>query len=276
MRNHKFKKQFGQNFLRGDKFAKALIEPLKITQDDLVIEIGPGDGMVTKKLLETGAKTIAIDVDYDVIPKLIKKFGKEPNFRLVHKDILKVNLLKIVEEFAELETDNDFFNIKITGSLPYNISKEIISRLLFINIAEEKINIEAMSFIVQDEVSKSYSAKPPKATFLGMTTALISTVKKLQSIPASQFYPRPKVDGGILFIKPKDTEQKEFEKIKKLLKIGFSSPRKTLRNNLVNSKKYSVKSIDAAFLKLEFSDNKRASEVEMDEWAELEKMLEVM
>lgn len=87
---HNFKKQFGQNFLKNAKFARLMVDNLKIAPEDTIIEIGPGDGMVTKILLDSGAKVIALEIDNDLIPKLIGKFAGYSNFTLVHLSLIHI------------------------------------------------------------------------------------------------------------------------------------------------------------------------------------------
>jgi len=285
---HNFKKNFGQNFLKSSKFVHKLLDPLNLTANDLVIEIGPGDGIVTKSLLESEAQTLCVEIDYDLIAKLIKKFIDMPNFKIVNEDFLKVDLDQIISD------NNVDGGIKFAGSLPYNVSKKIIRKLLDFNyrsyIANDfqiKREIDSMAFIVQDEVAKIYSAKPPYTEFLAVISNIFADVKKLESIPASQFHPKPKVNGGIIFFKLKTAKQiKELLAIKKnealaeavkefetLVRIGFSSPRKKVSSNIKHSRKYEDKKIEKAFEKLKIDDNTRASQLDFQTWVEIWKKL---
>ncbi len=265
MNHHKFKKKWGQNFLKTKRFIDYLITPLELSEEDLVIEIGPGDGAVTAKLLETGAYVISIDIDYDVMPRLVKKYGEFPNFKPVNEDILLINLAKLIETFPEKQS------IKITGSLPYNISKPIIRKCLQFAKAEKRLKI--MTFIVQDEVAKAMTAKAPNASLLSNELGLIGEFKKLKSIPASHFLPKPKVDGGIIQIKIKPNPASS-DNLMKLMKIGFISPRKTLYNNLKNSRKFDK--IDIAMSSLGFKSTVRASELTLENWQKLSASLKLV
>jgi 16S rRNA (adenine1518-N6/adenine1519-N6)-dimethyltransferase len=257
MNRHHFKKQFGQNFLRNDKFVHKLLAPLDLSEGDTVIEIGPGDGRVTNQLLAKGVNVIGIEVDYSLIVALIKRFGTHERFKLINADVLEVDIPELVSAVA---------SYKVTGSLPYNISKKIIAR--FMNMRSKP---EIMSFVLQEEVSQAYSAHPPQATFLSNWLGLQAEVKKLESIPASQFFPVPKVNGGILTIVPsEDTYNiKELNEIIKLIKIAFGQPRKTLWNNMRSSGKWDEGRLRAAFEKLAFSPTIRAAQLSISQWREL-------
>lgn len=235
-----------------------MIDSISPEKDDLIIEIGPGDGAVTKELLKTEAQIISVEIDYDLLPRLITSFGKNNNFKLIHEDILKVKLAEQINENTK--------SIKIIGSLPYNISKQIIDKILKANSTELKdsrAKISLAVFIVQDEVAKIYSAKAPKATFLSNYAGLFADVKKLESIPASQFYPRPKVNGGILLFNLFLEPVKNSYEISRFLKKIFISPRKTLANNLKNlgQAQFSAENLQLVFTKLNLSATARASEL---------------
>lgn len=261
---HTFKKQFGQNFLRNNKYAEKLIKAADITENDLVIEIGPGDGRVTALLLERAQKVLAIDIDYDVIVMMVKKFGDNTDFELIHKDIMEVTEAEIDEIFAGK-------SYKVIGSLPYNISKQIIRK--FIN---HKNLPKQMAFIIQEEVAQAYATEPPKATFLGNWLQLRAEVSKGVSIPKKQFFPVPNVNGGILSITPKhfsEAELTEVKEISKLMKLGFTTPRKTLWNNLKSSGKYSEEKLEGAFSELDL-EKQRPAELELAEWQRLNELLQ--
>lgn len=266
--SHNFKKQFGQNFLRNARFVHELLAPLDLKTGDLVIEVGPGDGMVTKAVLDSGANIVSIEVDYDLLPNLIRKFVENPRFKIKHKDILELNIDEDLKDFSHN-------SIKVVGSLPYNISKKIIRNFLKYSIKKDaKFKIEKLSFIVQDEVAKVYVASAPKATYLSNMAQIYSKVKKLKSIPASQFTPKPKVDGGILYFditEPIFGDDETVLKFEKFLKASFKSSRKTLYNNLTNFRE--KQKVEAAFIKLELKEAIRPSELTFNQWQELFKLV---
>lgn len=265
--SHIFKKNYGQNFLRNGKFVRILSDSLELNSEDTVLEIGPGEGIVTNNLLNSDAKVLSIEIDYSLVPNLIKRFGENSNFELLNEDFLSVNITEALDKIGSGS------KVKAAGSLPYNISKKIIKKLLDFNLSQSKYFIERMAFIVQDEVAKEYVAKAPRASFLSNSIRLYANVKKLESIPASQFYPMPKVNGAILLIEPKKNVAENADEIYKFIRLGYSSPRKTLIKNLKNSNKWSKETLENGFNKLGFTLTARAAELEEEAWVKLFKEL---
>lgn len=265
---HDFKKQFGQNFLRTSRFAKELVANLDLTSNDFVIEIGPGDGKVSQEVLNSGANLLAIEVDYDLLPNLIKRFNDRSNFDIIHDDILNVDINKL-EQLTNVE------KIKVVGSLPYNISKQIIDKFLKLHVEENSLQVEKMAFIVQEEVAIKYNATAPSSTALSLLTSVYANISKGKSIPASQFHPKPKVNGAIIIFEPKPSQAKfnYYSEISKLINIGFSSKKKKLLKNLLNSNRYEEDSIRGAFDKLNIEENKRPPEIDFAIWEGLYKNL---
>lgn len=265
---HNFKKKFGQNFLKSDKFPKILFNSVAHSKDITYIEIGPGDGAVTKNFLEAGLNVIAIEVDYDLIPKLLRRFNGVENFDLINQSVLDVDLHR------ELTQRNASKNLVVYGSLPYNISKKIIEILMEFSLRSE-YEISEMSFIVQEEVAKDYCAKAPKGSFLGAISEQQYAVRKLQSIPAREFFPTPKVNGGILHFTNKNFEGsiELLTEIKNTINIAFSSPRKTLYNNLRNATKYDVERIKQMFSEFDIKETARPSEVPYNLWEPITEFL---
>lgn len=257
---HNFKKRYGQNFLKNTRFAWRLVEASDPQEGDNYIEIGPGDGNITQLLLESRVNVTSIEVDYDLIPKLIKRFDIDATspLQLVHKDILQID--------AEFYKRFEGKQVKVIGSLPYNISKKIINKLLT-DHENGLVKIQSMTFIVQEEVSQDIVAVPPKGNFFSTLMHLRSKVRKFESIPARHFFPVPKVNGGILQISPVDNGFSQ--DLIKFIKNAFSSPRKQMVGNLANSKKWSSEQIKQAMRELGISETARAQEVLIEQWREL-------
>jgi 16S rRNA (adenine1518-N6/adenine1519-N6)-dimethyltransferase len=260
--NHSFKKHYGQNFLKNQKFAAKMVDYLEVDENDTILEIGPGDGMLTKLLLAKGAQVISVEIDYSLLPNLVQKFTGS-NFHLVHEDFLKLELREL---FGKYKISG---KIKVAGSLPYNISKKIISGLIEFNFLNQSYTIDSMCFIVQEEVAQDYVAQAPRGTFLANYVKLLADVKKYESIPANQFFPMPKVNGGILYIKPKEHLESDWREILKLIRIGFVSPRKTAEKNIKSSRKWSEERVASVFSELGIKDKARAAEISPQEWVDM-------
>lgn len=260
---HNFKKQFGQNFLKNSKYAVSLVNNLELVPEDTVIEIGPGDGMVTNLLLQSGAKVIALEIDTELIPKLEQRFRDFPNFKLINLSILEANIQKVLEDNQAGK------NVKVAGSLPYNISKKIIDLFLRFNTLSTNFKISKCCYIVQEEVAKDYVASTPNSSFLSQYSKIFAKVRKLESIPNYMFFPEPKVNGGIIRFDLKEEIPIYHKEFNGFLRSGFSSPRKTLSNNLKSINKYTSDQIQDAFSVLEIKPLARPAELEFEKWEKL-------
>lgn len=258
---HKFKKQYGQNFLRNDRFVHELLAAGQIQAGDTVIEIGPGDGRVTNQLLNAGAKVIAIEVDYALVVKLIQRFGENKEFELIHQDVLTIVI-------SELQSKYNFDKYKVVGSLPYNISKHIIRMLM-----EGKPKPELMAFIVQEEVAQDYVALPPRASSLSNWIRTYANVRKFLSIPKNQFFPEPKVNGAILQIVPLKELPVNHEITAQLIRVGFTTPRKTLLNNLRTIKDWQTYGWENWWTELGLTPTSRAAELTLSQWSQLAQLI---
>lgn len=254
---HRFKKAFGQNFLRSTRFIQTLIDEAGVKPGDTVLEIGPGEGNITQQLLSRGAKVVCVEVDYDLIVALAKRFGPEPELEIIHQDILDFNIANhplLAKGYTCI------------GSLPYNISKQIIAKV----VTQEPV-CKAAAFIVQEEVAKEYVATPPEASFLSSYIRIYADVRKSLSIPASQFFPRPQVNGGIIKLVPHDKFNQQSQKnLHKVIKVGFTMPRKTLLNNLGNLPEVNKQEIQRLIVtELKLSPTVRPAEMSFENWQRL-------
>lgn len=145
-------KNLGQNFLINEDVVNNIVNSSEISKQDLVIEIGPGLGTLTEKLLEKAGKVIAIELDERMIKILNDRFSLYDNFELINEDVLKVNLAEIIKKEKE---NNNFLNAKIVANLPYYITTPIIMKLL-----EEELDIKSITVMIQKEVAERLIAVP--------------------------------------------------------------------------------------------------------------------
>ena len=251
------KKQFGQNFLTQPKIAQDIVDAGRLSKKDSVLEIGPGKGMLTEKILATGAKVVAVEKDRDLIGFLENKFEKEikkSQLKIINEDILSFDVLK-----------NFNGNYKLIANIPYYITGIILRKFL-----ELKNQPKMMVLMIQYEVAKRIVSKDMKESILSISIKAYGTPKIIRRVSAGSFFPKPNVDSAILsieniskdlFIKNKISEKKFFEIIKK----GFSSKRKKLSSNLGFKKELWEKS--------GLPENIRAEELSLEGWVELTKIL---
>lgn len=225
-------KSLGQNFLINEEVINQIIEKAEIDENDLVIEIGPGLGTLTSRLLEKAGKVICVELDDRMITILNDKFKLYNNFELIHDDILKVDLNKIINE--NLLENNNINKIKIVANLPYYITTPIIMKLL-----EEKLNITSITVMIQKEVADRLIAVPGEKNAGAITYSVYyyAEAEKVLDVANNSFIPEPSVTSTVikLNIRKEPVIQINDEKLMfKIIKQAFMQRRKTLANALSN------------------------------------------
>jgi 16S rRNA (adenine1518-N6/adenine1519-N6)-dimethyltransferase len=221
------KKSLGQHFLRNRDFAARIAR--QVAPGQRVVEIGPGDGSLTQELLERNLDVTAIEVDADLIPELKRRFHRQrDSFRLVVSDVLDVNWRELWGGGAPLT---------VVGNLPYNIGSQIIVRLLDVVRANGSGCISNMIFTLQKEVAERITSEPGGRVYGGITVLVNyhATTQYLFTIPASEFFPKPEVDGGVVMIAPRQSgelPEVDYYLLRRIVRGCFSQRRKVLRNAL--------------------------------------------
>ncbi|MBI4692057.1 MAG: ribosomal RNA small subunit methyltransferase A [Candidatus Terrybacteria bacterium] len=220
-------KFLGQNFLKSKKIVNEIIKAADLKPDDVILEVGPGKGILTEALLEKvpQGKVIAVEKDKRLVELLAQKFRHSKNLFLVYQDILKIDICKLIEN-CKLKIEN----YKVVANIPYYITSRFLRIFLQSNFQPTK-----MVLMIQKEVAERIMAKNKKESILSISVKAYGQPKIIKKVPARYFSPQPKVDSAILLIDniSKDffrdiDEQKFFEIVKK----GFSQKRKLLKNNL--------------------------------------------
>jgi len=220
----KAKKSLGQNFFVNQNLAKRIVAEVLSDSVDILVEIGPGQGYFTKLFHEQGKEVLLIEKDDVLARQLQESFTKSK--------VLNVDLLEW--DFEELKSNSEK-KITFFGSLPYNVSKKIIERI----IQSEYFNNPCF-FIIQKEVAENYISKAPQNNFLATKSTLYADSKKIFDITPESFRPRPKVMSSLISFYPKSNsspflnELSEKRKLDIFLQQSFKQPRKKLSNNLKN------------------------------------------
>jgi len=219
------RKSLGQHWLTSESALKAIIETAEIKEGETVLEIGPGQGVLTAALLEAGAKVIAVEKDRDLIADLNQKFATqmvEPRLVLLNQDI---------REFDPRECRLPPLGYKLVANIPYYLTGEILRQ--FLSSASQP---SKMVVLVQKEVAERIVAKDGKESILSISVKAYGTPRYVKKVPAGAFNPPPKVDSAIIAIenisKKNFSDQDSEKKFFKLVKLGFGSKRKMLKNNL--------------------------------------------
>lgn len=246
-------KSLGQNFLINDEVINTIVEASNIEKEDLVIEIGPGLGTLTRKLLEKAKKVICIELDKRMVSILNDRFSLYNNFELINDDILKVNLKEIIND----ELNNNVQRVKVVANLPYYITTPIIMKLL-----EDKLNIESITVMVQKEVAKRLTVTPGEKLSGAITYAVnyYTQPEEIILVPNSSFIPEPEVESEVIKLvlrkePPVKINNEAF--LFKLIKVSFMQRRKTLVNGITNSGLMEKEEIKALLKKLNLSENIR-------------------
>lgn len=269
--NIKANKSLGQNFLISQEVVNNIIKASEISEKDLVIEIGPGLGTLTKRLLEQAGKVICVELDTKMINILEERFFLYKNLEIINQDILKVDLKNKIKQEKE---KNGFEKVKIVANLPYYITTPIIMKLL-----EEELDLESITVMIQKEVADRLTAIPGKKN----TGAITYTVyyytdsEEILEVPKDSFIPEPEVTSEVIKLNIRKTpivEPKNKEKMFKVIKCAFTQRRKTLLNSLVNtnildSKQQGINMLNS----LNINENIRPEELTIEQFKKISDFL---
>lgn len=226
----KFSRSLGQNFLTNKEVIDGIVEGADITKEDLVIEIGPGIGVLTAAAAEKAGKVIAIEIDTNLVTILGDTLAEFDNVKVINENVLKLNLAKIIEEEA-----GDYKAVKVIGNLPYYITTAIIMKLL-----EEKLPVESITIMMQKEVAERIKAEPGSRIYGAISVAVqyYCSVNVVENVPKEYFMPMPKVDSAVLRLDVRKEAPVNLLNEKmffRCIKAGFSQRRKTLLNSLTGT-----------------------------------------
>lgn len=261
----RFSKSLGQNFLVDKNFVDKIVDAADVSGEN-VIEIGPGIGTITYEMAKVAKKVVAIEIDDSLIPIIEENMVEFDNFDLIHEDILKADLEKIVaEEFAGE-------SFKVVSNLPYYITTPIIEKLVTSNLP-----CTDMTIMVQKEVADRMLAteKDKEYSSLSVFVKYYSDAKKVTNVPKSVFMPQPKIDSTVLKLDlRKYTDDVDEAKLFSLIHAGFNKRRKTILNSLSDA--VEKDKLRLAFEKLGIKDNLRAENLSLDDFINLAKIIETL
>mgnify|MGYP004623494321 FL=1 len=265
--NIRANKSLGQNFLINQDVVNSIIDSSNITKEDLVIEIGPGLGTLTRFLLEKANKVICVELDKNMIKILNDRFKLYDNIEILNNDILKTDLNKIIKEQKQ---NNEIKNVKIVANLPYYITTPIIMKLL-----ESNLDINSITVMIQKEVADRLIEIPGGKNTGAITYAIYyyCTSEKILEVENNSFIPEPEVTSEVIKLnirKNPPIEVKNKELLFDIIKKAFMQRRKTLLNSLVNSKVFLNKEDGIKVLKeLNIDINIRPEKLTLDDFAKI-------
>jgi len=261
----KIKRQLGQRFLVDESVLEHILSAAELSYEDVVVEVGPGLGILTKRLAEVASEVIAVELDFRLVSMLREILASCPNVRVVHKDILKIAPQQLLEN--RLVTCELTEHYKVVANLPYYITSPVIRKFL-----EASPSPSLMVVMVQREVGEAIAAVPGKMSLLSVRTQFYSKPTIVTHVPAECFYPQPKVASVVLrlevYSKP-PIEVSDVEGFFNIVSHGFSAPRKQLRNSLAHALGIPTNQVVSLLDKVGIEAKRRAETLGLEEWKTL-------
>ena len=256
MGDYRHKKKYGQNFLNIKKVLIDIIDSIDVKEDDLVIEIGPGQGALTKYLKLYGCNLVCYEIDKD-LKRYLDSFADNKT-RIIYEDFLKANVLKDISNIK-------YNNLYVIANLPYYVTTPIIEKII-----GDGISVKGMVLMVQKEVAYRFSARPGTKDYGAITVYLDSyfDIDLLFVVNRKDFDPSPNVDSAVVRLIRNNKEGliKNREVFNKLIKDSFSMKRKNIKNNLRN---YDLKNIEQILFKYDLSLSDRAENIPLEAFIEI-------
>ena len=260
-----FQKKFGQNFLIDTHVLDKIIDASGVTEDDFVLEIGPGIGTMTQYLCERAREVVAVEIDKNLIPILSDTLKNYSNVTVINEDILKLDICKLAEE------KNQGKPIKVVANLPYYITTPIIMGLF-----ESHVPIDSITIMVQKEVAERMQEKPGSKEYGALSLAVQYYAKPeiVANVPPNCFMPRPNVGSAVIRLTRHETPPVEVEDEKlmfRIIRASFNQRRKTLANGLNNSPEIHLPKevIQESIVSLGVPENIRGEALSLEQFAEL-------
>lgn len=257
-------KSLGQNFLTDKNIIDEIVASAQINPNDLVVEIGPGIGVITTEAAKYAKKVIAVEIDKNLIPILKETLEGRENIEVINQDILKTDVNSLIDSCSE-----NFTGIKILGNLPYYITTPIIMKLL-----EDGVKADSITIMMQKEVADRINALPGTKAYGALSVAVqyYCTAEAVVNVPKEVFIPQPKVDSTVLRLqirKEKPVLLENREMFFKCVKAGFGQRRKTLLNSLMGIDGITKEIVRKALDEVGIDSSRRAETLDLKEFAEL-------
>ena len=248
-------KLMGQNFLINPRVLQKIIETADL-KNDIILEVGPGLGTLTQELAKKAKKVIAVEKDKQMVEALKETLKDFKNVEIIQGNILKQNL--------------NFKNYKVVANIPYYLTSPLIRMLLESDNPPKEIIL-----MIQKEVAKRITVQPPKMNLLAVSVQFYAQPKIISYVSKESFWPEPKVDSAIIKITPhpsvilREKPEESHQNFFKIVKAGFSSPRKQLANNLSEKLKIDKGEIKTALAECGLNPQARAESLNVEDWRKL-------
>jgi len=252
-------KGLGQNFLIDNSVLNNIVDSAQLQNRDTVLEIGPGTGNLTQELVKRAGTVVAIEKDPKMVGILKETFKNYKNIEIIQGDILKIR-------------ESNIKNYKIVANLPFYLTAPVVRKFL-----EAENPPKDMVLVIQKEVAQRICAKVPDMNLLAVSVQLYAQTKIISYISKKSFWPKPKVDSAIIRITPKENGERGFSRdlFFKIVKAGFSQPRKQILNNLSKNLKIEREKAASWLLQNNIRPTQRAETLEVENWIKLTKTFKI-
>lgn len=262
------RKRFSQHWLRSEKVLDDILAAAEIKAGDRILEIGPGTGVLTRRLLNVAEAVVAVEIDRDLCQQLRKTFKDAGNLQLIEADFLALDLGDRIDEQRHRPN-------KVIANIPYNITGPIVQKLLG-TIPSPRRDFECLVLLLQKEVGDRLCASPGSKTYgaLSVRVQYLAECEPIVSVPARAFSPPPKVDSVVVRLRPRpfSPAARSPQKLATLVKLGFANRRKMLRNNLTSL--LSKEDTSRVLEQLNVDPQARAEDLSLDRWVALSDILD--
>ena len=260
-------KSLGQNFLISEDAVDSIVASAEITKQDLIIEIGPGLGTLTQRLIEKAGKVVCVELDTRMVNIITERFALYDNIEIINEDVLKVNLQELIQTQKQ---QHNLTSAKVVANLPYYITTPIIMKLL-----EDKLDIESITIMIQKEVAQRLVAKPGDNLSGAITYGIhyYTEPESITEVPHDAFIPAPEVDSQVIKLnirKNPPVQVVDEAKLFQIIKQAFMQRRKTLTNALANGTFFASKQEVEEMLKALDIDTKiRGEKLTIEQFAQI-------
>jgi 16S rRNA (adenine1518-N6/adenine1519-N6)-dimethyltransferase len=262
-------KSLGQHFLQDRAVVERTVRAAGLSPDDVVIEVGPGLGVMTRRLVEVSGRVIAVEIDRRLATRLRQQFEGIDKLGVVEADAARA----APQELLELGGANEDTSYLMAGNLPYNAGAAIVR-----NFLEARRPPRTMVVMLQREVAENMVAEPGDLGLLGVSVQVYARPKKLFNVPPRAFYPPPRVTSSVvrldLLAEPL-VPSGERERFFKVLRAGFSAPRKQLRNTLAQGLGMEPAGVAAALESAGIDPRQRPQELSVQDWLRLARCIQI-
>ena len=257
----KARKGLGQHFLVDQEVLKAIVSAAEVTPDDIIVEVGPGLGILTRELAQRAGRVIAIELDDKLAALLKRTLASFNNVTIINEDVLKI-------EPKDLLKEQDY---KVVANLPYYITSPVLRHFL-----EARAKPQTMIVMVQKEVAEAIAAKPGDMSLLSVSVQFYAKPEIIRSVPAKSFYPAPEVDSAILRLDLYSQPAVAVDEggFFNLVRAGFAAPRKQLVNSLAQGLGRAKTEVLPLLEEAGIASQRRAETLSLEEWARLWRLFE--